>query len=228
MRLEDALNEELSKVLGVNHNWMGVITKSIVTRYRWLSGNGLIDDVIADVSGDIIIQAKDGRLSLAVIRAKELSTNDADLLKNLISTVFSATMYRTRDAMKLTYDRALKASQFSQMGDGEGDFAEVVEARPESSGLELDEYTDLLVEELELMAAVSEWNNHNKMAKRLRLTKLIVVDRVQGMKLKELMEKYKISSKATMQAILDDINTAFGTVAKKVNDPVLLQALDAA
>lgn len=222
--MKNALNKELSKVLGVDHDWMGVITKAVNNRYRWLSKNAWIDDVVTDVSGDIIIEAQSGGLLNAVIRAKQSSKNDAELLKNITSTVQSATMYRARDAMKLRYDRNLKASQFSQMGD-EVNFSDTIEATPDSS-LDLDDYIKLLVDELELMATASEWMGKNRMATRLRLTKEIVVDRVYGMKLKELMTKYGISSKATMSSILDDINTAFGRVAQKANEPILLQALD--
>lgn len=225
--LKDALNIELSKVLGVEHDWMDVISKTVQWQAMKLSNSGLLDDVVTDVSGDIIIQAKTGKLSIAVIRAKEQATNDTELLRNLVGTVKSATRFRTRDAMKLRYDRTVKGSQFSQIEqNGEaGDFAEYVEARPESSGLELDEYTDLLVNELEVMATAAEWQSNNKLAKRLRLTKLVVVDRVQGMKLKDLMTKHGVRGKATMQAIINDINIAFGNVARELNDPVLLEGL---
>lgn len=232
MKLKDALNEELSNVLGANHNWMNVITVAVGKRASKLFRNGLMDDVVADVSGDIIIHAKDGKLLEAVIRAKESSANEEELVQKLTATIVSAASYRTRDAMKGKYNRTMRASQFSQMGDGEGDFAETVEARPESSGLELDEYTDLLVKELELMASIEEWNVQGKGRRnslsRLRLSKEVVVDRVQGMKLRDLMSKYGVTSKDTMNSIFMDINTAFARVAKKLNDPVLLRALEKA
>ena len=229
MKLVDVLNEELSKVLGANHNWMEVITRAVNSKASRFSNNGIIDDVITDVSGDIILQAKDGKLSIAVIRAKQSSTTEDELLLKLKAMLSSAAMFRTRDAMKSTYNRPLRASQFSQMGDDEGDFAETVEATPESSGIELDDYINLLVNQLELMASIEEWKvgqrgGRNSVA-RLRLSKEVVVDRVNGMKLKALMSKYGITTKATMNAILEDINTAFAAVAKKLNDPVLLRAL---
>jgi hypothetical protein len=231
--LEAALNEELAKVLGAKHNWMGVIAGVAGRRaseFSWTK-NGLLEDVVADVTGDIILQAKEGKLAGAVIRAKEASHTDAELVENLRHVVMKAAFYRVSDAMKWRYRSGTQFSQInvSNSNSIHGDFADTVEARPETD-TDLTYYTDLLVEELEVMATAAEWKHNRtgnpsypKQAKRLRKSKEMVPDRVEGMALKDLMEKYSVGSKGGMQQHLDDIGQALARVAGRLGDPTLVR-----
>jgi len=218
--LEAALNEELSNVLGARHNWMGVIAGVAGRRASEFSRtrNGLLEDVVADVTGDIIIQAKDGKLAAAVIRAKEASNTDDELVENLRHVVMKAAFYRVSDAMKWRYR---SATQFSQISE-ESDFAETVQARPEIES-DLSHYTELLVNELEVMATAADWKHKYKLAARYRRSKEMVPDRIEGMAFKGLMEKYSVGSKGSMQLHLDDIGQALARVAGRLGDPTLLR-----
>jgi len=225
--LEAALNEELAKVLGAKHNWMGVIAGVAGRRASEFARtkNGLLEDVVTDVTGDIILQAKEGKLAGAVIRAKEASHTDEELVENLRHVVMKAAFYRVSDAMKWRYR---SGTQFSQIS-AENDFSETVEARPETE-TDLTYYTDLLVNELEVMATAADWKHNRtgnpsypKQAKRLRKSKEMVPDRVEGMALKDLMEKYSVGSKGGMQQHLDDIGQALARVAGRLGDPTLVR-----
>jgi hypothetical protein len=225
--LEAALNEELANVLGARHNWMGVIAGVAGRRASEFARtkNGLLEDVVTDVTGDIILQAKEGKLAGAVIRAKEASHTEAELVENLRHVVMKAAFYRVSDAMKWRYR---SGTQFSQIS-AETDFSETVEARPETD-TDLTYYTDLLVEELEVMATAADWKHNRtgnpsypKQAKRLRKSKEMVPDRVEGMALKDLMEKYSVGSKGGMQQHLDDIGQALARVAGRLGDPTLVR-----
>lgn len=230
--LEAALNEELAKVLGARHNWMGVIAGVAGRRASEFARtkNGLLEDVVTDVTGDIILQAKEGNLAGAVIRAKEASHTDAELVENLRHVVMKATFYRVSDAMKWRYRTSTQFSQISaERFKDLTDFSETVEARPETDS-DLSYYTDLLMNELEVMATAADWKHHRtgnpsypKQAKRLRKSKEMVPDRVEGMAFKALMEKYGVGSKGGMQQHLDDIGQALARVAGRLGDPTLVR-----
>jgi hypothetical protein len=226
-RLEAALNEELVKVLGARHNWMGVIAGVAVSRASEFARtkNGLLEDVIADVTGDIILAAKEGSFAGAVIRAKEASHTDAELVDNLRPVVIKAAFYRVSDAMRFRYR---SGTQFSQIGGTDG-FAETVEARPDTdSDSDLSEYTELLMNELEVMATTADWQyakvgnpSHFELAKRLRKSKEMVSDRVNGMVFKDLKAKYG-GSNQRMQDHIDDIRKSLSRVAKRLGDTTLI------
>lgn len=218
--LKDALNAEFGRVLGASHDWMGVIAGVVGRRASEFARtkNGLLEDVVTDVSGDIIIQATTGKLHAAVIRAKEASSTDAELVENLRHVIMRAAYFRASDAMKWRYR---SRTQFSQIGEENG-FGDTVEARPEPEN-DLSSYTDLLVKELEVMAAAAEWQNRHRLAKRYRRAKEMVPDRIDGMAMAGLMEKYDIGSKGTMQLHLDDIGQALARVAGRLGDPTLVR-----
>lgn len=224
MNIEDALNAELEQVLGAKHNWMGVIAGVAGRRASKFvqHGNGLLEDVVTDVSGDIIMQAKNGKLALAVIKAKEASHTDAELVENLRHVVMKATFFRVSDAMKWRHERG--STQFSQMGDGEDtiSFAESIEGRSDTDA-DLSQYSELLQEELELMATAAEWQKKSRLAARYRRSKAMVQDRIEGSSMGELMEKFDIGSKGTMQLHLDDIGQALARLAGRLGDETLLQ-----
>jgi hypothetical protein len=220
--LKDALNAEFARVLGASHDWMSVIAGVVGRRASEFARtkNGLLEDVVTDVSGDIIIQATQGRLHAAVIRAKEASSTNDELVNNLRHVIMRAAYFRASDAMKWKYRTR---TQFSQIGEENG-FGDTVEARPEpESDLDLSNYTDLLVQELEVMAAAAEWQSKHRLAARYRRAKEMVPDRIDGMAMGGLMEKYDIRSKGTMQLHLNDIGQALARVAGRLGDPTLVR-----
>lgn len=234
--LEAALNEELVKVLGARHNWMGLIFRVVAGRSSEFArtNNGLLEDVVTDVTGDIILQAKKGAFAGAVIRAKEASHTDAELVDKLQHVVVKAAFYRVSDAMKWRYGGGI---QFSQIGEENG-FDETVcqrhvdlqqlKANPDTDD-DLSEYKDLLVNELEVMATAADWHfdhtgnpGFQGQAKRLRKSKEMVSDRVDGFAMKDLMEKYGVGSKAGMQDHLADIRQSLSRVANRLGDRTLI------
>jgi len=226
--LEVALNNELTNVLGAKYNWLGVIAGTVGRRASSFAAhkNGLLEDVVTDVTGDINIQARDGTLSKAVIRAKEASKTEAELVDNLRIVVMKAAYFRASDAMKWRY-RSL--TQFSQVA-GEtryDNFSELIPARSEAeSEFGTPDYVKLLIDELELMALAEEWGGkgqfkHN--AKRLRFAKEIVRDRVGGMSIRPLCKKYGLKRGSTAAAILHDIEQALVRVARKSKDSTLIR-----
>lgn len=222
--LEAALNKELSAVLGASHNWLGVIAGVAGRRASEFARtrNGLFEDVVADVTGDIIVQARTGNLLLAVIRAKTKSETDEQLVDNLRHVVMKAAYFRTSDAMKGRYR---SVTQFSQIDD-ELDFRGEIQAPDdfnEDSDSDLSYYTDELEKELELMAVTAIYQHKNKLAKRYRRAKEMVPDRVGGMPMGKLMLKFDIHSKGTMQLHLDDIGKALARVAERLGDPTLIR-----
>jgi len=224
--LEAALNEELAKVLGARHNWMGVIAGVASSRASEFARtkNGLLEEVVTDVTSDIILQAKEGAFAGAVIRAKEASKTDAELVENLRHVVMKAAFYRVSDAMRFRYGGGV--TQFSQKENG---FAETVQARPDTDAdADLSEYKDLLVKELEVMATAADWQwdhtgnpSHLGLAKRLRKSKEMVSDRVDGMVMKDLKAKYG-GSKVLIQDHIDDIRKSLSRVAKRLGDETLI------
>lgn len=111
--------------------------------------SGIMDDIVTDVTGDILIAAKDGTLAVALAKAKEAET-PAEVLHNVKGVVMQATKFRVSDAVRWTY--RTKAVQFSQIKQGDRRIASV-QANDESA---LEQYKSLIVNELGLMAQAAE------------------------------------------------------------------------
>jgi len=213
----NTLNDELVAVLGTEFNWTQYIASIAANRASRFTKSAIMEDIVTDVVGDIIIEAKDGTLAEAVVKAKEASHTPAELLHNVKGVVMQATKFRVRDAVKWKYRQ--RAVQFSQI---EQDGQRVANIPEREEGGNLDAYKPLLVNELELMAAQADRQRQTKLARRLRLAATIVPDRVDGWTLVDLKAKYGIKSKSTMNAILDDIGQALARVAGRLQDPTLL------
>lgn len=212
-----SLNEELTAVLGAEFDWAQYIASIAARRASKFTKSAIMEDIVTDVTGDILIQAKDGTLAVAIAKAKEGSNTPDELLHNVKGVVMQAAKFRVSDAVRWTYRQ--KAVQFSQIEvDGQREWH--VDKAQESN---LEEYKSLLVKELGLMAQAAEWKRQTKLARRLRLAATIVSDRVDGFTLDELQEKYGVKSSSTMQAILDDIGQALARVAGRLQDPTLLR-----
>lgn len=225
--IKDALNHEFTNVLGTNHDWMGIIAGIVGKRANKFAQaqNALLDDVITDVSGDILIQAKNGGLTNAIIQAKSSSKTNEELVNNLRHVVMKAAWYRASNVMRKDHEKYHKVIRFSQMNaDQDADYAQTIVAPTiqNESESEYQDYVQMLQNELELMAIAHEQQNHNRLAKRCRLAKKVVVDRANGLKINELMDIHNVPSKATMQAILDDIKLALERVAELSNNDTLL------
>jgi hypothetical protein len=213
--IEIELNKELSKVLGADSNWLRLIERAAIKRMK-IQG-GAFDDVVANVSGDIILKAKDGKLAEAVIRAKDSSENEEELVSNLSHVVKKAAYFRVSDIMK--NNEKTPSSRDLE----EAEYVVKKNRSTESENLQLEEYKELILNELEVMATSFEWRNNSVRAKRLRLAKKVVLDRLDGYALGDLMKRHNVSSKATMQAILDDIGQAVARIAIRLDDEVLIK-----
>lgn len=221
--MKSALNAELSSVFGADYDWLQVITSVVNRRVN----SGLVDDVLTDVTGDIILEGKDktGALATSIIRIKDGSKSEAELLQNLQRTVRAVAYYRTSMVVRHRYQH--NAIQFSQFDtDSKGQFSDTIQSRFESEELESEKYAKLLMDELELMATAEEWKNRPNsaaLAKRYRLAKEMVPDRIAGKTLKYLMPTYGITSKSQFHVVLNDIQTALSRVAKRIGNVRLMQ-----
>jgi len=235
------LNEELVAVLGAEFDWAQYIASIAAHRASKFTKSAIMDDIVTDVTGDILIAAKDGTLAVAIAKAKEAET-PAEVLHNVKGVVMQATKFRVSDAVRWTY--RTKAVQFSQIEHWSGSDVDrgrriaSVQAKPRRRALDrgrriasvqandesdLEQYKSLIVNELGLMAQAADRKKQTKLARRLRLAATVVSDRVDGFTLTELQEKYKVKSSSTMQAILDDIGQALARVAGRLQDPTLLR-----
>lgn len=223
-----SINDELVEVLGADFNWAQYIASIAANRASRFTKSAIMEDIVTDVTGDIIIEAKDGTLAVAIAKAKEGATTDAELLHNVKGVVMQATKFRVSDAVRWKYRQTVV--QFSQIErvdtlagrNREKQRIGSVPAREESSP---ESYKPLLVNELGLMAQAAEWKHQTKLVRRLRLAAAIVPDRVDGWTLEDLMEKYGVKSSSTMNAILDDIGIALARVAARLQDPTLLRGV---
>jgi len=223
-----SLNDELTAVLGADFNWTKYIANIAASRASRFTKSAIMEDIVTDVTGDILIQAKDGALAVAIAKAKEGAKTDDELLNNVKGVVMQATKFRVSDAVRWTYrQRAIQFSQLDPGGTRKGDSGQTfdgnslaVAAKDET---DLESYKSLLVNELGLMAQAAEWKRQTKLARRLRLAATIVPDRIDGFTLAELQEKYGVKSSATVQAILDDIGQALARIAGRLQDPTLLR-----
>jgi len=207
------MNDELVKVLGADFDWASFIKTAAMKRASGYH-QAILDDIVADVTADIILAVKDGKLAVAISKARDASKDETELLKNLKGVVWQAAKYRVGDAVKWKYRK--RAIQFSNI---EGEFS--IQARSDNSN-EVDEYKPLLVNELNFMASTAARHGKDKLAKRLRLAAQVVPDRIDGLVLGQLMERHGVVSSSRMQAILDDIGQALAHVAGRLNDPTLL------
>jgi hypothetical protein len=226
--IENALNQEFANVLGTNHDWMKIIAGTVSRRANKFAQtqNALLEDVITDVSGDILIQAKSGGLAEAIIQAKNNSKDNDELVENLRHVVMKAAFYRASNVMRGEHEKYQKVIRFSQMNNEDADYSQTIQAptleNDEENQNQYQDYVDLIVDELELMAQAHQRKNKNRLAKRFRLAQEVARNRAKGMNINQLMTIHNVPSKSTMQAILDDIAHALANVAKQSNNNTLL------
>lgn len=222
--LRAALNEELSMNLGAKYNWMSVIDVVVHNRSN-LSRSGLGEDVVTDVSGDLMLDIRSGKLSRSINHAHNSSKTEDELIDGLRRIVMKAAFFRASDAMKKKYRRG--AMQFSQMkSDDDDDDFDVADVESDIQASEDVDYGQLLIDEFELMAVKAEWNHSGRLAKRYRKIKEIIPDRFDGMTMKDLMKKHGINSKGTFQHMINDIITVFSRVAEKLGDKKLVEGVE--
>lgn len=215
------LDRELAKVLGAEFNWGQYIRSIAVHQAKQFGKSAILDDIVTDVVTDLFIAAKDGKLAVALVKAKG-DTEDATL-NNVKGVVMQAAKFRVSDARR-KWDRWLnRTTQFSQIvtRDGADNGAGDVAAHSDTTG-EYEAYKPLLANELELMAVRAEGRKETKLARRLRLAAQIVPGKLDGKTISELQAEFGVKSTATMQAIFDDIGQATARVAGRLQDPTLL------
>jgi hypothetical protein len=207
------LNGELVNVLGVVYDWDKYIARILAgTTARGFTKNALMEDIVVDVTGDIIMEAKDGGLAAAIAKAHEASKTDAERLRNVQGVVMQATKFRGSNAVRYRY-----RSKMPNMAEGVD-----VAARPETETL--DDYEGLIIKELEKMAA----NAEPRLARRYLLSAKMVPAKLAGAGFGELKAAFGVKGKATMAAHIDDIQQAFVRVAARQGDETLLGAAEAA
>ena len=220
--MKELLNAELSNVLGAKHDWMGLITGVASRRANLLVRSGMIDDVVTDVSSDIIVDARDGTLSEYIVNVKTASKTEAEFVENLRHVMMKVVFYRVSDIMR---KRSRASQPFSQINNNEdGDFAQtIVDQHTEADDDGNLDFEQLIIDELELMAIGSEWRGHYRRAAKLRRVKLIVHDRIAGMTLRALMKKHKIGSIPTIHSMIQDIGPAIANVGKRLDNNLLIR-----
>ena len=198
--IDKSFNDELCKIFGEGQDWFSLVN-ACVTKMT-----GRFDkDLACDIAGQIILDAP------KLAKQIEVARNSDNPEKALKSTICSAAKYRIKDSLKRN-----KNICFSQM---EENFSETIKDRSHQSESDFDtpDYLKLLIEELELMAIESS----KLKAERLRLTQVIVVDRLAGMKLKPIAKKYNLG-KTTVQHVIYDMEKALFRVGERIKDPDLM------
>lgn len=214
------LNQTLTAVLGVEYDWQHYIASITQHAASQFTKSAIFDDILTDVTADLYFAAKDGKLTVALVKAKDEAKDDAELLSNVKGVVMQATKFRASDARR-KYQKRMGVVQFSQL-------EKVEETVAQREQTDASEYEALLVRELDLMAQSAEWTKKPwkswaKLAKRYRLAATIVPDRLQGWGFDDLMKRHNVKSSSTMAAIMDDIELALARVAGKLQDPTLLK-----
>lgn len=195
-----SINECLAESFGVKHDWERVIIKVAHNRASRFQGNGIMDDIVADITSELVIKAKsEGGFKDSLQKARENSSTPEELVANTEKVVRTAAWYRVTHKMK----RHLNGDvQFSQIGNSnaDDDFSDSIPGA--SSELDYDMLRDALIAELN---KVSESPIDARLQRRYKMAAEIVPDRLSGMTFDQLIEKYHIKSRSTLQAILEDI-----------------------
>ena len=206
------LDQELTKVFGAPKNWTSYIRSAARRMARNYSKNAAFDDIVTTIITEFFLNANKGKLGEALEKAKSNSHNEQELVENVSGVVWQATKYRAgTERKKIEYHQ-----DFCLPFDGVCEDKLVIH----HDDIPLEEYQELIVQELHQMAA----NVHERLAKRYLLAAKIVAERINSRdKAKELMEKYSISGKATWRKITLDIGQAIVAVGKKTNNPWLCE-----
>jgi hypothetical protein len=192
--LNALLDAELTKVLGVDGQWMKVIEKAVGERVQGATQ----DDFVATVSGNIVLllRAKEENgLTKALAKARESAATEDELRKSFAKILRRATKFRVTEKGAVTNSKVI---YFSHMAD-EG---ATLPGRLQHSDENLH---DRLLDELEKMKEESDsvWHRH-----RLSEAKKFVEGRLAGEKSGDLRERLKIKKGAKTQAINEMIAEA--------------------
>ena len=218
-----AMNDLLTGVLGgVEYNWEKHIHRVVASNMPRLARSGRLQDVITDVTSDFVLASQDGSLKETIIKAKENSEDDVQLLDNMKKVLNRGIWYRTSTAIRS--GKRKKVASFSEVdqGDTDEEIANSLMDHRIDSDKEYLAYGDELVKELEVMATAAEWKNNHRLAKRLRLAKEMVHSRLEGKTFGELQVQFSVKGTATMKAILDDMGQALARIAARTGDSTLL------
>lgn len=113
------MNDQLNSILGIEFNWMNLIESFLVSYAPKVKQRGLMDEMVNDVAGDIIIAL----LSDETNGLKDALTK-AEGLEQLKSVIIQAARFRARSLLRT--DRksrySSKGTQFSQLSSDENVF----------------------------------------------------------------------------------------------------------
>lgn len=215
---------------GAAQDYEGIIA-NMVSRHMGLNRQSAkFDDVVTDITSDLVIAAQEGGLQLAIAKAKANSSDDETLAKNMKSVFMTGVWYRIQTAIRNKKRKTITFSEIEAIA--KSDSAKesdkllfdvlAVDKKRGNEEHEYRSYGQMIMDELETMALASEWGNKTRLAKRYRLAKQMVPGKLAGKTMTELRDEFAVKSLATMQAIFDDMAKATAWVASKTQNEILL------
>lgn len=225
-----AMNDLLVATMGgAVQDYEGIIASMVVSRMGLVRNSAKFEEVVADVTSDLVISSQTGGFATSIAKAKENSTTPEELVKNMKSVFMSGVWYRIQTAIR---NKKKRITTFSDLEDSvpqdnrknESVFEVLtIDKKRGNEHHEYLSYGDMIVEELEVMATAAEWINKNRLARRYRLAKEMVPGRLAGKSMLELKDEFSVKSRATMQDIFHDMQRAMSSVAKKTQNDILLR-----
>ena len=225
-----AMNDLLVATMGgAAQDYEGIIASMVVSRMGLVRNSAKFEEVVADVTSDLVVSSQTGGFATSIAKAKENSSTPEELVKNMKSVFMSGVWYRIQTAIR---NKKKRIATFSDLEDSipqdnrKNESVFEVLTIDKKRGNEQHEYLsygDMIVEELEVMAVAAEWINKNRLARRYRLAKEMVPGRLSGKSMLELKDEFSVKSRATMQDIFHDMQRAMSSVAKKTQNDILLR-----
>lgn len=193
------INDELTKAFGVDTNWSTLIFSCILSRAGRIAKRGYLDDLFVDITSELIVKSKTGGFAIAISKAKDNSSTDDELLKNIKNVVKCAVFYRISNAIRTRYDKKSTPVPFSQLNE-EFDFS----IKPKTNdGL------DLLIDELKSM--IQEQPDHSD---RYELAITILLERLSGWSQTDLNKKHDLTE-YQVKLLNKDWNVAFSRMERQ-------------
>lgn len=206
------VNEILSKNFGIENDWEGFIKNKVPSLAKRFRGSAYMDDIQCELLSVVVM---DNKLHSLMHQAVENFNTLEDKLNNaqrLLSYALRRRISSIRDNIEKRNKMCYRASDI--MSDFEN--SSVLDRQEGGfyyhfNQTDYNELIDLLVGEL---ICKSEQATHKLTRQLYKLASEIAPYRVKGMKLQELMLKFDIKHKSTMQKIIEMIQDATLTVCK--------------
>lgn len=206
------VNEILSKNFGLENDWEGFIKNKVPSLAKRFQNNAYIDDIQCELLSVVVLDNKLHTLMHNAVENFETLEDKLNNAQRLLSYALRRRISSIRDNIekrnKMCYresDIMSDCEDSSALDRQEGGFYY------HFNQTDYQELIDLLVGEL---ICKSEKATHKLTKQLYKLASEIAPYRVRGMKFQELMAKFDIKHKSTMQKIIEMIQNATLEVCK--------------